>query len=185
MAITCMWAWMIPHFYIEFTEYRLALDKVELSEGWNEKSNNDDYESEQSSPRERANRATVRGMLWAIGIIGLIYVGSAISIGAATALPDPTVLTAPVAITIGVGRMLSSCLLAYFSVELPRWLGISYSSQNHVDCYSKQLSTKSPRELSFRVCWSIMGHFFLSYPFLIAYFCYESIAHVVLSTGGE
>lgn len=184
MAISCMWAWMIPHFYIEFTEYRLALDKVGLLGGWNKKNNNGDRnDSEGYSPRERANRATVRGVFCAVGIIVFVYVGSALSIGAATALPDPMVLTKPVAIAIGVGRMLSSCLLAYFSVELPRWLGISYSSQNHVDFYSKQLSTKSPRELSFRVCWSILGHFFLNYPFLIAYFCNESISHVVLSTG--
>lgn len=195
MAISCMWAWMIPHFYIEFREYRLALEKVDLSEVWNINKNgnggdedgdddDDDTDDDDGSiPRERANRATVRGMVWAILIISITYVGSVLSIGAATALPDPTILTKPVAIAIGVGRMVSACLLAYFSVEIPRWLGIYYSSQNHVDCYSKQLSTKSPPELSFRVCWSVLGRFFVNYPFLIAYFCSESLSHVVLSTG--
>ena len=201
MAISCMWAWMIPHFYIEFTEYRLALEKVSLA--WNsgcgerERENANDsnpynknsYNSSSIlSPREKANRATVEGVFWAIGIIGVVYIGSALVIGALTAEPDPSVLTKPDAIAVGVGRMLSSCLLAYFSVEFPRWLGITYASQKRVECYKQILlepSAKSNKELSFRVCWSFLGHFFILYPFLLTYFCNESFAHVALSTGGE
>jgi len=199
MAISCMWAWMIPHFYIEFTEYRLALEKVSLA--WNsgcgerERENANDsnpynknsYNSSSIlSPREKANRATVEGVFWAIGIIGVVYIGSALVIGALTAEPDPSVLTKPDAIAVGVGRMLSSCLLAYFSVEFPRWLGITYASQKRVECYKQVLlepSAKSNKELSFRVCWSFLGHFFILYPFLLTYFCNESFAHVALSTG--
>jgi hypothetical protein len=199
MAISCMWAWMIPHFYIEFTEYRLALQKISLSwnRGCGESENENDDEpyrngynssSSYTSPREKANRATVGGVLWAIGIIGVVYLGSALTIGALTAQPDQSVLTKPDAIAVGVGMMLSSCLLAYFSVEFPRWLGISYASQKRVECYKQLLlepSAKSNKELSFRVCWSFLGRFFILYPFLLTYFCNESFAHVALSTGGE
>ena len=203
MAIGCMWAWMIPHFYIEFTEYRLALEKVSLarnnsgrghrerereSEPYNKNGHKNNSSSYNTSPRKKANRATVEGVLWAIGIIGVVYVGSALVIGSLTAEPDPSVLTKPDAIAVGVGRMLSSCLLAYFSVEFPRWLGISYASQKQVECYKQVLlepSAKSNKELSFRVCWSFLGHFFILYPFLLTYFCNKSFAHVALSTGGE
>ena len=189
MAISCMWAWMIPHFYIEFTEYRLALERVSVSGAWNTNSNNTNSNTNSNhntSSRDDANRATVRGVCSAVLIISIIYIGSLIGVGMSTKQPDPDVLTKSDAIIIGVGRMLSACLLAYFSVELPRWLGVTYSSQKlHVEYYKQALESASNKELSFRVCWSFLGHFFTMYPFLVMYFCNEEFGSVVLSTGGE
>jgi hypothetical protein len=194
MAISCMWAWMIPHFYIEFTEYRLVLDKIGTSRVRSTSDDNsgddnsgdgnsgDDNESASFHARETANRATVRGVCFAVSIIGTFYIGAVLAVGILTRQPDPTILTKSNAIAIGVGRMLSACLLAYFSVELPRWLGVTYASQKHVKYY-KQLDEKSlHRELSFRVCWSFLGHFFIMFPFLVFYFCNETLGTVALST---
>lgn len=184
MAISCIWAWLIPHFYIEFREFRLALEKASLSEAWNRGCG--DNRERSLRYLEKARGATIGGTCWAIGIIGVVYLGSVISIGKLTAQSDQEILTKPDAIVVGVGRMLSSCLLAYFSVELPRWLGLSYSSQKLVETYKHILLEPSVIfnwELSFRVSWSILGNFFTLYPFLLTYFCNESFRTVALSTG--
>eukprot|EP00531_Pseudo-nitzschia_arenysensis_P009557 CAMPEP_0116128384 /NCGR_PEP_ID=MMETSP0329-20121206/7333_1 /TAXON_ID=697910 /ORGANISM="Pseudo-nitzschia arenysensis, Strain B593" /LENGTH=697 /DNA_ID=CAMNT_0003622523 /DNA_START=139 /DNA_END=2229 /DNA_ORIENTATION=+ len=197
MAISCMWAWMVPHFYIEFTEYRLALTKVSLAKKKEDRQNGNDDCTKHKTARETANNATVKGLSWAIAIIGILYTTTAVVIASLTAQPDQLVLTRGDAIAVGVGRILSAALLAYFSVEVPKWLGISYSSQTNVECYKHvtlMLEDDEPcsdassnhhqhhRELSFRVCWSIMGYFFIMYPLLLVYFCNESIAHIALST---
>lgn len=184
---------MIPHFYIEFTEYRLVLDNIgtsgarESTSDDNEGNDNagDANESASFHARETANRATVRGVCFAVCIIGAFYTAAALAVGILTRQPDRTILTKSNAIAIGVGRMLSASLLAYFSVELPRWLGVTYASQKHVKYY-KQLDEKSlHRELSFRVCWSFLGHFFVMFPFFVFYFCNETFGTVALSTAGE
>ena len=281
MAISCMWAWMIPHFYIEFSEYRIALERI-----------NNSVLSAVSVPssvrpitneRSDANKATVEGVCAAIIIIVFLYIGSFIGVGILT---NPSInidtidyhdnnnddhdneLTKADAIIIGIGRMLSACLLAYFSIELPRWLGVTYSSQKHVEYYKQALITVTVvtedddddddendeevdevpststsmsaiatattttdeeeatsattitgpitgpltvpvlpsnknknknkdknknknnkkktiiglKELSFRVCWSFLGHFFIMYPFLIMYFCNVKVGTIINST---
>ncbi len=204
MAISCMWAWMVPHFYIDFTEYRLALTKVSLAKEKYDRQNAKDGCKKHEAARETANNSTVKGVCWAISIIGILYTTTAVAIARLTAQPDQLVLTPEDAIAVGVGRMLSAALLAYFSVEVPKWLGISYSSQTHVECYkhvtlmleddddepssagvSSNNHSHHQRELSFRVCWSIMGHFFIMYPFLLVYFCNESMTRIALSTLGK
>jgi len=176
---------MVPHFYIESTEYRLALAKVSLAKEKDDRQNGKPNNKHKNA-RETANYATFKGGCWAVGIIGILYTTSAVVIARLTAQPDQTVLTKPDAIAVGVGRLLSAALLAYFSVEVPKWLGISYSSQTHNDCYKHVPlmldGDRHHRELSFRVCWSILGHFFIMYPFLLVYFCNESISHIALST---
>lgn len=182
-AIGTMWAWMVPRFYIELREYRLAVAKRNLLEGFNHDSGGKNGSESEKSPLGRANRATRRGVFWAAGIITLIYLGSAIAIGIATAQPGPAFLTKSDAIAVGVGRMLSACLLACFSIEFPRWLGVSYSSRTYVDCYQTVTVGTSDRELAFRICWSLLGHFFILYPLMLAYFCNESVWHLAVSTG--
>jgi hypothetical protein len=276
MAISCMWAWMIPHFYIEFSEYRIALERINNSVSVSVPSSVRPITNERSN----ANKATVEGVCAAIIIIVVIYIGSFIGVGILT---NPNInidtidyndndddhdneLTKADAIIIGIGRMLSACLLAYFSIELPRWLGVTYSSQKHVEYYKQALitvtvvnddpviddedvdveyvkdaeeivqvdldveengtvpslsattttdeegaipaaattATTGPitlpsnknkynknknkktiiglKELSFRVCWSFLGHFFIMYPFLIMYFCNVKVGTIINST---
>ena len=205
MAISCMWSWMVPHFYIEFSEFRLALNRVSGA-AWESCSNNirNSNTSTSSSRRDDANRATVRGMCAAILIIAVIYIGSVFAVGIPTNIDGDVdeyhdAKTKSDAIIIGVGRMVSAFLLAYFSVELPRWLGVTYSSQKYVEYYKRVFEATASatdntdtnnvfvgsKELSFRVCWSVLGHFFIMYPFLLLYFCNQDFGTVILSTGSK
>ena len=188
MAISCIWAWIIPHFYIKFQEYRLALEKV-YSESAVSNTTHDSSSLEHSikddPSRKKALEATFRGSLWALAFISAIYVTSALIIGHLTCQPgeNKILLTKPDAIAVGVGRMLSAGLLAYFSVEIPRWLGVSYSKV--VGRYKEVAQAAlaiSYHELSVEVCWSLMGPFRVMYPFLLTYFCNESFRRVALST---
>ena len=201
MAISCMWAWMVPRFYIEFIEYRLALSRASLDLEDDSNGGNPNAATKETT-FETARSAALKGLCWSIGIIGIVYSISAVVISRLTAQPDAIGITEPDVMAIGVGRILSAIILVCFSVEFPKWLGISYSSRTFVECY-KQLvlvsdcesaSTEaegcnkkknSHVELSFRVSWSILGHFFLFYPFLPVYFCNQSTVHIALSTLGE
>jgi len=88
MAICCIWAWLIPHFYIEFMEYRLALNR---SSGWNaatagnsgsttvESGNNSTANSNINNgshangpTKEDANKAMVQGAGAAVFILILV-----------------------------------------------------------------------------------------------------------------
>jgi len=87
------------------------------------------------------------------------------------------------AIVVGLGRILSAFLFAVFSVEIPKWLGVTYSSQRG-NYYKHQVNreTTTIKELSFRVCWGILGHFFVVYCILLLYFCNPDARKIPIST---
>lgn len=168
MAISCIWAWLVPHFCIEFTEYRLALSR---SPAWNAT----------SSRREEANKATLLGAGAATFCMLVVTLGSACAISFLTRGMDRRAA----AIVVGLGRILSAFLFAVFSVLIPQWLGVMYSSQR--SNYYKEhgsLATTS-KEVTFRVCWSILGHFFVMYCMLLLYFCDPGPGTISVSTGSE
>ena len=314
---------MIPHFYIEYAEFRAALDRgIDDARGENEEkettttttaTNTRPRTTNSSARYQAATRALRRGMLVALLVIAGVYVGIACVVcrlteqqhqsdpdhedqGDDDGPPPPPSVTKISAIVIGIGRMLSASLLAYFSIELPRyvrsrsplfrgmqcfhnahalsqslfalafvpltfffppvarfintdpirsmsssWLGVTYASQKHVDYYKhirirdenvlvddNDAATKTNnkdsetaesetsatigqatqekvhasdndtdneknrthnsrvwvgrKELTFRVCWSILGHFFIMVPLLVLYCCTVPFRTVVVST---
>jgi hypothetical protein len=222
MALCCIWAWLVPHFYIEYMEYRLALIQsqrkkptsttaVEEGDESNNDSNNNNndscnctiptswngnttvnphHENDDDSQHDRlyrtmddddANKALLRGAAAAFLILVVIYTASAIGI----ALPTENIDRRADAIVIGFGRILSAVLFAIFSVEVPQWLGVTYSSQRG-NYYKQQVSpsttTSSLKELSFRVCWSILGHFFVMYCIMLLHFTSPTRWSIPLST---
>jgi hypothetical protein len=205
MALCCIWAWLIPHFYIEYMEYRLALMQsrgkscATATEG-NESTTDYDctipYNGKQIYPNEDddsqndrnnrdipsslndANMALLRGAAAALLILVVVYTASAIGI----ALPTHNMDRRADAIVVGFGRILSAFLFAVFSVEIPKWLGVTYSSQRG-NYYKQQVSsTTKLKELSFRVCWSILGHFFVMYGIMLLYFTNPTRWSILLST---
>ena len=122
---------MIPHFYIEYAEFRAALDRgIDDARGENEE--------QETKKTTTATRALRRGMLVALLVIAGVYVGIAGVVCRLTEKhqsdldqgddqgddhgPPPPSVTKISAIVIGIGRMLSASLLAYFSIELPRYV---------------------------------------------------------------
>lgn len=140
---------MIPHFYIEYAEFRAALDRViDDARGENEEkettttttaTNTRPRTTNSSARYQAATRALRRGMLVALLVIAGVYVGIACVVcrlteqqhqsdpdhedqGDDDGPPPPPSVTKISAIVIGIGRMLSASLLAYFSIELPRYV---------------------------------------------------------------
>jgi hypothetical protein len=217
MAISCIWAWLIPHFYIEFMEYRLALqrssvwgtrhlptnnnnyrrnaedninvDEDSSSTGANqannidEEDNGDDDDDDDDDIHPDARKAMTLGAGAAVLIILFVYTGSALGI----ALPTQNMDRRADAIVVGLGRILSAFLFAVFSTEIPRWMGVTYSSQrgNYYKNHISNNTAISVKELSFRVCWSILGHFFVMYIILCLYFCNPDAWTIQLSTASE
>ena len=124
---------MIPHLYIEYAEFRAALDRgIDDARGENEE--------QEKKKTTTATRALRRGMLVALLVIAGVYVGIAGMVCQLTQQqqpepdpdqgddqgddhgPPPPPVTKISAIVIGIGRMLSASLLAYFSIELPRYV---------------------------------------------------------------
>ncbi|KAG7373343.1 hypothetical protein IV203_034067 [Nitzschia inconspicua] len=205
MALCCLWAWLIPHFYIEYMEYSLAIaqnrradpivedmndGEVDGNEkGGNQTQNNDDNEDDNSCndhrhnnrnsvPEDEANNALLQGAATALLILIVVYSGSAIGVAILTRNMDRRAD----AIVVGLGRILSAFLFAVFSVEIPKWLGVTYSSQR--SNYYKQLvsHTTGKDELASRVCWSILGHFFVVYSIMLLYFSKPSTWSIPIST---
>ncbi|KAL3920448.1 MAG: hypothetical protein SGILL_003259 [Bacillariaceae sp.] len=237
MALCCIWAWLIPHFYIEFMEFRLAIESNRKEATERVDSNDDDIEDGDSddsaighgspsrslTPNERAipkdaktsasatekatanisdnddddddssddgkrrsiensfdlhdpaNQALVRGSASAVLILILVYVGSAVAV----ALPTREMDRRADAIVVGLGRIFSAFLFAVFSIEIPKWMGVMYSSQRG-NYYKQQVS--SMKELSFRVCWGLLGHFFVMYCIMLLYFTKPDRWTIQLST---
>ncbi|KAL3928617.1 MAG: hypothetical protein SGARI_004983 [Bacillariaceae sp.] len=170
MAISCIIAWLIPHLYfefIEFTEYRVALETKLKSSGNN-------------NGRRRslaATRATITGSLIALVLIGGIYCASAAAISYATQNMDRRAD----AIVVGMGRIMSAVLFVFFAVEIPLWLDVIDAVPQNIHFYQRQV-TCSIAELRWRVCRSVLSHFFTMYFILLLYFCNLYVMTIVRST---
>ena len=124
-------------------------------------------------------QAAIHGSGVAVLVIIIVYAVSAVVVGTATREMDQKAD----AIVVGLGRMLSAFLFAVFSVTIPMWLGVTYSSSKHA--YHKQHISHctTQREVAFRVAWSLLGHFFVMYGIMLLYFCNPDPMTVPLSTG--
>jgi hypothetical protein len=169
MAISCIWAWLVPHFYIEFTEYQLALSR---SPAWNDA---------RSDRNEAANRATINGAGAAIFVILVVTTGTSFAIS----LPTRDMDERADAIVVGLGRILSGFLFAVFSVQIPKWLGVTYSSPRGSYFKDQIRPSATAWELSFRVCWSLLGHYAVMFCILLLYFCNPDPGTILVSTASK
>jgi hypothetical protein len=170
-------------------EYRLALNRPPEQQQQQPRttSTNNDGTTEGNdatghSRQQASHVATVRGAGAAVLVMIIVYTGSALGV----AIPTQNMDRRAESIIVGVGRILSAFLFGVFSVEIPKWMGVTYSSQR--DTYNKRvidLSTISNKELSFRVCWSMLGHFFVVYCILLLYFCNPGVWTIPLSTASK
>jgi hypothetical protein len=168
MAVGCIWAWLVVHFCIEFTEYGLVLAK---SIAWNAT----------PAQQEQAKRATMLGAGSAIFCILIVTVGSVYAVG----LPTQNMDRRAEGIVEGLGSIFSAFLAAVFSLLIPQWLGVSYSSQRGTQYKEYACMSSSARELSFRLCWSLLGHFFVLYGIQLLYFCNAGQGSIAVSTASK
>jgi multidrug transporter EmrE-like cation transporter len=150
----------------------------ETQSNGDDNSHNDRPRNIQIPSQDDANIALLQGAAAAILILIVVYTVSAIGV----AIPTQNMDRRADAIVVGMGRILSAFLFAYFSVEIPKWLGATYSSQR-ANYYKQQVShTHGLKELSFRVCWSILGHFFMVYSIVLLYFTKPTRWSIQIST---
>ena len=88
------------------------------------------------------------------------------------------------AIVVGMGRIMSSILFIFFSVEIPAWLNVIDIPRYNIHYYQRQV-TCSLTELRYRVCRSILNHFFVMYFIMLLYFCNSHGVTIVRSTIGK
>ena len=214
MTISVIWAWLVPQWYMEFAEYRSALQQSHLWGGRGDSSDatddtvdnidvdvdvdvddddddddDDDVRKHENSSsnsnskttqgqaleaartrqaHQKAKTALYSGAGLAIWTMLVLYTITAVFV----ALPTRNLDRRANHIVTGFGRIVSSLLLAIFSVTIPRWMGVSYSSrkqQRKSPFYYQRQVECSLIELRFRVCWSFLGYFFLVYPIMIPY----------------
>jgi hypothetical protein len=182
MAISCILAWLIPHLYFEFfefTEYRIALEK-QITESERQGSTTSSTKQKRRRQRNKdATHATVTGAIVALSIIAIAYSVSALVVSWTTQEMDRRAD----AIVIGMGRIMSAVLFVFFSVKIPQWLDVVDSPQN-IHFYQRQV-TCSLAELRYRVCRSILSHFFVMYFILLLYFCNAYAIKILRSTAGK
>ncbi|KAL3925873.1 MAG: hypothetical protein SGILL_000122 [Bacillariaceae sp.] len=177
MAISCIIAWLIPHLYfefVEFTEYRIALEKRLVGNRKNSSNNNN---NKASTRNREATKATIVGATIAIIIISAIYCVSAGVVSYATQGMDRRAD----AIVIGMGRIMSAVLFIFFAIEIPLWLGVIDAVPQNIHFYQRQV-TCSVSKLRRRVCRSVLRHFFVMYFILLLYFCNVYVVTIVRST---
>jgi hypothetical protein len=105
------------------------------------------------------------GALVALTIIASVYCVSAGTISYATQNMDRRAN----AIVVGMGRIMSAVLFIFFAIEIPLWLDVIDEAPQNIHFYQRQV-TCSIAELRWRVCRSVLSHFFIMDFILLLYF---------------
>lgn len=147
-AIITVFAWLVPHLGIEVAEYRLSLAQSPMWTG---------------PQLQKGMKAVTRHALIAIAVGFAAIAATATAVGLTTQNLDSRM----VSILSGLSRLMASVVMFFLSYKIPKWLGVYHSVGGE---FGKPIG-KSVTVLSFNVRWSLFGHLFTSYFYLLPFYC--------------
>ncbi|KAG7372924.1 hypothetical protein IV203_033648 [Nitzschia inconspicua] len=152
LAVLCIWAYLIPHLYIEYAEFRIALIE---SPTWGR------------SPErlQAAKRAITRSFYFNIFLGLLLYAGSSVIITILTWEMDRRASD----ILTGLSRMFAGVIFLLLSINLPQWMGCYFSV---VDTYKIKVAVfRSTREVRFGLSWNVWKYLASMFVFNLYFSC--------------
>jgi hypothetical protein len=183
LAAVAIWAYLIPHIYIEYSEYKLALRRSSRWGGWggtghaagdDDKAGGDDgggnaragggAGTKGAVRALEASRGLVRTLIWHSVLGTILYVGTAALISWLTTDMDRRAGD----IVTGASRLFAGVVIFVLSVKLAQWLGLYYSVSRQ-DKMREIATARSVREICFAFAWSLWRHL-LSLLFFNLYF---------------
>jgi hypothetical protein len=175
LAAVAIWAYLIPHIYLEYSEYKMALQKSPRWGGGGGGKSNDPSDdkggadaSNQSSMRAlEASRGLVRTFIVHSTLGTILYVGLAALISWLTTDMDRRAAD----IVTGASRLFAGFIFFVLSLNLAQWLG-QYYSISRQDKMREIGAAKSVREICFSFAWSLWRQLFALLFFNLYFSCW-------------
>jgi hypothetical protein len=161
LAALAIWAYLIPHLYIEYSECKLALERSPKWGVTNVGSSSNDC----TTAKQRLARTLfIHAFLGALLFTGSSALISRLTIGMDRRASD---------IAVGISRLFAGVIFFILSVNLAQWLGLYYSVSPR-EKMERITNAKCLREVNFSFAWSIWRQLLTMYFFNLYFSCRTS-----------